>query len=134
MRNMFFNKKPRKPITFTANAHKNTQGHCQPNKDSMCYNLQLHTLDEDHFHHPQNLNLASGTHTDWILNRDKKHNEFYQKVTKKLLKRQNINNQIKSRFMPATDLKTGTFVLIPSFNTPKGFCKKYNHFEKYLTK
>ena len=90
---------------FTANAHKIAQGHCKPNKESICYNLPLHTHDEDHFHHPQNLKLASGTHTEWILNRDKKHNEIYQKVTKKLLQRQNINNQINLRFTPATDIK-----------------------------
>ena len=41
--------------------------------------LPLHTHDEDHFHQPQILKLASGTHTEWILNRDKKHNEIYQK-------------------------------------------------------
>ena len=76
---MVFNQKPRKPIMFTANSHKNAQGYCQPNKDSICYNLPLHTHDEDHFHHPQILKLASGTHTEWILNRDKKHNEIYQK-------------------------------------------------------
>ena len=111
-----FNQKQRKPIMFTANAHKNAQGHCKPNKNSICYNLPLHTHD-DPFHHPQNLKLASGTHTEWILNRDKKHNEVYQKVTKKMLQRQNINNQINSRFMPSTDLKIGTFVLIPNFNT-----------------
>ena len=69
---MVFNQKPRKPIMFTANSHKNTQGHCQPNKDSVCFNLPLHTHDEDHFHHPQIRNLASGTHTEWIFNRDKK--------------------------------------------------------------
>ena len=67
---MVFNQKPRKPIVFT----------------------------EDHFHHPQSLKLASGTHTESILNRDKKHNEIYQNVTEKLLKRQNINNQINQRF------------------------------------
>ena len=60
---MVFNQKPRKPIMFTANSHKNAQGYCQPNKDSICYNLPLHTHDEDHFHHPQILKLASGTHT-----------------------------------------------------------------------
>ena len=38
-----------------------------------------HTHDEDQLHHPQILRLASGTHTEWILNRDKKHNEIYQK-------------------------------------------------------
>ena len=102
---MVFNRKPRKSIMFTANAHKNAQGYCQPNKDSICYNLPLHTHDEVHFHHPQILKLASGTHTEWILKRDKKHNEIYQKLTKKLLQRQNINNEIMSRFMPATDLK-----------------------------
>ena len=98
---------------FLINSHKNAQSHCQPNKDSICYNLPLHTHDEDHFHHPQILKLASGTHTEWILNRDKKHNEIYLKVTKKLLQRQNINEQINSRFTPASDLK-------PNFNTHKG--------------
>ena len=73
---MVFNQKPRKPIMFTANAHKNTQGYCKPTKDSLYYHLPLHTHDEDHFHHPQFLKLASGTHTEWILNRDKKHNEI----------------------------------------------------------
>ena len=48
---MIFKKKPRKPIIITANARKNTQGYCQANKDSMRYNLLLHTHDEDHFHH-----------------------------------------------------------------------------------
>ena len=127
---MVFNQKPRKPIMFTANAHKNAQVHCKPNKDSKCYNLPLHTHDEDHFHHPQILKLASGTHTEWILNRDKKHNEFNQKVTKKLLQRQNINSQINSRDMPATDLKIGTFVLIPNFNTQKGIFKKLQPLRK----
>ena len=127
---MVFNQKPRKPIMFTANSHKNAQGYCQPNKDSICYNLPLHTHDEDHFHYPQILKLASGTHIEWILNTDKKHNEIYQKVTKKLLQRQNINKQIKSRFTPATDLKIGTFVLIPNFNTQKRISKKLQPLRK----
>ena len=86
--------------------------------------------DEDHFHYPQILKLASGTHTDWILKRDKKHNEIYQKVTKKLLQRQNINSQINSRFMPATDLKIKAFVIIPNFNTQKGISKKLQPLRK----
>ena len=49
---MVFDQKPRKPIMFTA---KNAQGYCQPSKESICYNLPLHTHDEDHFHHPQTL-------------------------------------------------------------------------------
>ena len=61
---MVFNQKPWKPILFTANSSKNTQGYCQPTKDSICYNLPLHTHNEDHFHHPQILKLASGTHTE----------------------------------------------------------------------
>ena len=55
-----FNQKPRKTIMFTANAHKNPQGYCQPIKDSIFYNLLLLTHDEDHFHHPQILKLVSG--------------------------------------------------------------------------
>ena len=82
------------------------------------------------FHHPQIFKLASGTHNKWILNTDKKHNEIYQKVTKKLLQRQNINNQLNSRFMPATDLKIGTFVLIPNFNTQKGISRKLQPLQK----
>ena len=33
--------------------------------------------------------------------------------------------QIDSRFTPATDLKIGTFVLIPNFTTQKGISKKF---------
>ena len=73
-----FNQKPRKPIMFTTKAHKNAQGYCQPNKDSICYHLPLHTHDEDHFHHPQILKLACGTHTEWILKKDKKHKAKYK--------------------------------------------------------
>ena len=127
---LVFHQKPRKLIMFTANAHKNAQRYCQPNKDSKCYNLPLHAYDEDHFHQPQVLNLASGTHTEWISNRDKKHNEIYQKITKKLLQKQNIKNQINSRFTPATDLKLGTFVLIPNFTTQKGISKKLQPLRK----
>ena len=76
------------------------------------------------------MKLASGTHTGWILNRDEKHNEIYQKVTKKLLQRQNINNQINSRFIPATDLKIGTFVVVPIFITQKGISKKLQPLRK----
>ena len=76
---MVFNQKPEKPLVFTANAHKNAQGYCQQNKDSICYYLPLHIPDEEHFHHPQILKLASGTHTEWILNRDKNTMKFIEK-------------------------------------------------------
>ena len=115
---------------FKANAHTNTQGYCQPNKDSICYYLPLHTHDEDHIHHPEILKLASGTHTKWILMTDKKPYEIYQKVTTKLLQIQNISNQIISGFMPATELKIGTFVLIPNFDAQKGTSKKIQLFRK----
>ena len=59
---MVFNQKPRKPTVFTANSSKNAQGFCQPTQKSICYNLRLHTHNEDHFHHPQILKLASATH------------------------------------------------------------------------
>ena len=74
---MVFNQKPRKLIT--ANAHKNAQGYCQPNKDSICYNLPLHIHDEDHFQLPQISKLAFGTHNKWILNRDKNTTKFIKK-------------------------------------------------------
>ena len=49
-----------------------------------------------------------------------------------MLQRQNINTQINSRFTPATDLKIGTFVLIPQ--QKKEFLKNYNHSVKGHTK
>ena len=121
---MVFNQKPRKPTMFTANAHKIARHYCQPNKDSVCYNLPLDTHDEDHFHHPKYLKLASGTHNDWILNRDKKHDKIYQKITKKVLQMQNKNNQMISRFKTATEIKKEKFVLVPNFTTQKGISEK----------
>ena len=56
--------------------------------------------------------------------------KFTKNVTKKLLQRQNINEQINSRFTPATDLKIGTFVLIPNFKTQKGISKKLQPLRK----
>ena len=47
-----------------------------------------------------------------------------------MLQRQNINEQINSRFTPDTDLKIGTFVLIPNFNTQKGISKKLQPLHK----
>ena len=41
-----------------------------------------------------------------------------------MLQRQNIKEQIISRFTPASDLKIGTSVLIPNFNTQKEISKK----------
>ena len=63
-----------------------------------------------------------------------KNNEIYQKVTKKLLQRQNINSQINSRFTPLKNLKIGTYVLIPNLTTKKKVQKKYNHSEKIKNK
>ena len=76
---MVFYQKPRKPIMFTANDHKITQGFCQPNKDSICNNPPFYTHGEDHFHHPQILKIASGTHIEWILNRDKNIMKYIKK-------------------------------------------------------
>ena len=47
-----------------------------------------------------------------------------------MLQRQNINDQINSRFTPATDLKIGTFVLKPNFNTQKGISKNLQPLRK----
>ena len=41
-----------------------------------------------------------------------------------------MNNQVKSRFTPATDLKIGTFVLIPNFTIQKGISKKLQPLRK----
>ena len=56
--------------------------------------------------------------------------KFNRKSQKKLLLRQNINTEISSRFIPATDLKIGIFVLIPNFTTQKGISKKLQTLRK----
>ena len=65
---------------LTANSSKNAQGYCQPNKDSVRYTLPLHAHVENHLQHPQFLKLASGTHTEWFLNRKRNFKEIYQKI------------------------------------------------------
>ena len=47
-----------------------------------------------------------------------------------MLQRQKINSQINSGFMPATDLKIGTFVLIPNFHTQNVISKKLQSLRK----
>ena len=47
-----------------------------------------------------------------------------------MLQRQNINSQINSRFMPVTDLKIGTIILILNFKTQKGISKKLQPLRK----
>ena len=47
-----------------------------------------------------------------------------------MLQSQNINEQINSRFTPASDLKIGTLVLIPNFNTQKVISKKLQPLRK----
>ena len=42
-----FNPKPQTPIMITVNPSKNTQGYCQPTKESIYYSLPLHTHDEE---------------------------------------------------------------------------------------
>ena len=74
--------------------------------------------------------MMNGTHTEWFLSRVKKNYEIYQKITKKLPQRQNINTQINSRLTPATHLKRGTFVLIPNFTTHKGNSKQFQPLRK----
>ena len=90
---------------FTANTSKNAKGYCQSNKNSICYDVTLHTDPEDHFHHPQILKLASETHTEWIFNPDKKHLDLYQNIAKKMLQCQNIRFQMNSRFTPNRNIR-----------------------------
>ena len=119
---MVFNQKPRKPIIFTANFSKNTHGYCQPNKDSICHILPLLTDDEDQFHHPQISKLASGTHIEWILTRDKKHSELYQKVTKKIVTK--IKYKYPNKFTIYTSYRLKKMNICSIFTTQKGISIK----------
>ena len=68
----FLNINSRKTIKFTANLSKNAQHFCKNQKKIQYVKTSLHTHDKDHVHYPQDLKLASGTHTEWILSRDSK--------------------------------------------------------------
>ena len=124
-----FIQKPQKSIMFTAISSENTQGYCQPTKESLCFNLPLHTHDEDHFHHPQISKLASGTLIDWILNRDKKQNENYQKVNKNYYKDKLL---IPNQFSIHTSCKLKNRHIRFQFQIlshKKEILKNYNHLE-----
>ena len=69
----------------------------------MCYNLPLQTHDADHSHRPQILKIASGTHIEWILKRNKKYNDIHQKIAEKLIQRKDIHSQMNSRLSTATN-------------------------------
>ena len=62
----------------------------------------------------------------------KKHNEIYQKLANKLLQRQNIHSHIKPPVTPASNLKIGTFVLIPNLIFHKEISKKLQSTRKGL--
>ena len=64
------------------------------------------------------------------FNQRQKRNEIYHRITKKLLQRQNFNSQINSGFTPATNLKIGTYFLIPNITSQKGFSKKLQPLQK----
>ena len=73
--NWFFELKITKTDNVYSKFHKNS--YCQPAKESICFKLSLYTHNEDHFHRPQILKLAFGTHTGCFLNRDR----IYQSQT-----------------------------------------------------
>ena len=49
-----------------------------------------------------------------------------------MLQKQNFNSVIISRFTPATNLKIGTYIVIPNFTLKKELLKNYNHSGKDL--
>ena len=90
---MVFNQKPRKPIMFTANSHKTHKVIVNQIKTQFVITYHyIHTMKIIIITH-KILKLASGTHTEWILIRDKKHNEIHQKVTKKCYKGKILMNK-----------------------------------------
>ena len=120
---MDLNQKPRKIIMFTANSQK-TQCYCQPTKESICYYLLSHTHDEDHFHQPQILKLASGTHTECTLNRDLKKWNLPNKSQKTITK---TECSIPNTFTIYTSYKPKNWnvCLDPKFCNTKGNIQKF---------
>ena len=126
---MVFNQKLGKPITFTK-LPKNAQGYCQPNKDSVCYNVSLNTHDADHFHHPQILKLASGTYTEGILNRHKKHNEIFKKSCKEIVTKTKHSISNKLTFYTSIKSKSRNISFRTKFFIQKRNSKNYKVSEK----
>ena len=80
--------------------------------------------DEDHFLQLQTLKLATQTHTELILNREKKTQKIYQKIAKKLLQRENVQSPVNSRFYPRHVFKKRKISLKTKFFNRKKKKKK----------
>ena len=122
---MVLNRKPRKTIMFTANSQKNTR--LLPTYKRINLLLSIitsHTHDEDHFHHPQILKLASGTHTECTLNRDLKKWNFPNKSQKTITK---TECSIPNTFTIHTSYKHKNWnvCLDPKFCNTKGNIQKF---------
>ena len=94
------------------------QTESQPN----CYNLTLQTHDKNHFHYPKILKSDSGTHTEWILNRDNKKRNL-SKRCKQIVKKTNCSIWNKFTFYNSIKPEDGTFVLFPNFIIQKQISK-----------
>ena len=85
--------------------------------------ILIYIHDDNHFHHPHVFKLASGTHTEWILNREREKRNISEN-SKEIISKTNFQSQLNSRFTPALDLKTGTPDLIPKFKIYRGTLEK----------
>ena len=94
----------------------------QTKSQPKCYNLILQTHDEDPFHCHIILKLDSGTHTESILNRDKKKRNS-SKSCKEIVIKTNCSISNKFTFYTSIKPEDGTFVLVPNFIIQKEISK-----------
>ena len=76
-------------------------GNWNPSDKSICKTQPTHTQLEQHFNHLKLAKLQKGTFAKWFLDKEKQFNETYQTITRILLNRKNLKDEMNKRFRSA---------------------------------
>ena len=118
-----FNQKPRKPTKIKLGTTMDEMGNCNPS-DKSAFNTQpTHTHLENHFSHPKIAKLQKGTFAKWFLDKEKRYNDTYQKITKILQNRKKLTDEMNTRFRTAKPLEKNNFVLVTNKQQIEGVSK-----------
>ena len=119
-----FSQKPRKPTKIKLGTTTDEMGKCNPSIQSACNTQPTHTHLENHFKHPKIAKLQKRTFAKCSLDKEKHNNDTYQKITKILLNRKKLTDEMNIRFRTAKPLEKNTFVLVTNQQQIEGVSKK----------
>ena len=121
-----FNQKPRKPTKIKLGTTTDEMGNCNPTEKRACNTQPAHTHLEKQFSHPKIAKLQKGTFAKWFLDKEKHYNDTYQTktITKILLNRKKLTDEMNLRFRTTKPLEKNTFVLVTNQQQVDGVSKK----------